>query len=121
MLKKKNGKKLQIIREITSHTSAQCDDFVQMLLSDSLTVRELHKKHKKHDRDDKSNDDEFVRAALRRWIDRDDDDEEEKSKPCTWEALIQCVDDAGLDRNLVKDLRNNVPGGECNLVLYYTN
>ena len=34
------------------------------------------------------------------------------------EALIKCVDDAGLDRNLVKELRNNVPGGECNLVKY---
>ena len=27
------------------------------------------------------------------------------------------VDDAGLDRSLVKELRNNVPG-ECNLVDY---
>ena len=51
--------------------------------------------------------------------DRYDYDEEEKeSIPCTWEALIKCVDDAGLDRNLVKELRTNVPRGECNLVDY---
>ena len=32
------------------------------------------------------------------------------------EALIMY--NAGLDRSLVKELRNNVPRGECNLVKY---
>ena len=107
MLKRKDGsrKKLQIIRWITAHKSTQCDDFAQMLLNDPLTVRELRKR--------RHTDDEFVRATLGQWLNRDDDDEEEESRPCTWKAFIKCVDDAGLDRNLVKELRNNVLEGEC--------
>ena len=41
------------------------------------------------------------------WLNRDDDNEE-GSISCTWEALIKCVDDAGLYRNLVKELRTNM-------------
>ena len=64
-----------------------------------------------------SDDDEFVRAAFNKWLSRDDDNEEEDSIPCTWEALIKCVDDAGLNRDLLKELSNNVPvEGECNLL-----
>lgn len=105
-LKRKDGsrKKLEIIERITSHNSTKCDDFVQMLFNDRLTVRKLRKEHE--------NDDEFVRAAFSKWLSRDDDNEDEESVPCTWEALIQCVNDAGLDGELVKDLRNNAPGGE---------
>ena len=113
ILKRKDGSReqLQIISWITAHTSTKCEDFAQMLLNDPVTVRKLRKKHD-------TDEEEFVRATLSQWLNRDDDDEEEESLPCTWEALIKCVDDAGLDRNLVKELRNNVPGGECNLVDY---
>ena len=49
------------------------------------------------------------------WPDRDDDDEYVESVRCSWEALIQCVNDAGLDGELVKVLRDNIPRGECSL------
>ena len=110
-LKRKDGsrKELQIIDWITAHKSAKCDDFAQMLLNDPVTVMKLRKRH--------SDDDEFVRAAFNKWLSRDDDNEEEDSIPCTWEALIKCVDKAGLNRDLLKELSNNVPmGGECNLL-----
>ena len=80
-----------------------------MLLNDPMTVMKLRKTH--------SDDDKFVRAVFSKWLSRDDDDEEEDSIPCTWEALVKCVDDAGLNRDLLKELSNNVPtGGECNLL-----
>ena len=77
-----------------------------MLLNDQVTVMKLRKTH--------SHDDEFVRTTFGRWLSRDDDNEEEDSMPCTWEALVKCVDDAGLNRDLLKELSDNVPmGGEC--------
>ena len=97
-----SGRKLQIIRWITSHQSTQCSDFAQMLLKDSLTVRELKKRHG-------NDDDEFVRAVLRQWLSRDDDNQLEPSVPCTWESLLKCVEDAGLAGEFVKLLRENVP------------
>ena len=106
-----SAEKLQIIRWITSHQSTQCSDFAQMLLKDSLTVRELKKRHG-------NDDDEFVRAVLRKWLSRDDDDKHEPSVPCTWESLIKCVENAGLDGEFVRLLRENVPKSECNLVDY---
>ena len=100
-------KKLEIIDEITSHKSTQCTDFAHKLLNHRSTVRRLQKNH--------TNDEEFIRAVLNNWLDRDDDDEQEESVPCSWEALIQCMNDAGLDGELVKVLRDNVPRGECSL------
>lgn len=97
-----SGEKLQIIRWITSHPSTQCSDFALMLLQHSPTVRELRKRHG-------NDDDEFVRAVLRQWLSRDDDDILEPSVPCTWESLIKCVEDAGLAGEFFKLLRENVP------------
>ena len=97
-----SGRWLKIIRWITSHQSTQCSDFALMLLQNSLTVRELRKRHG-------SDDNEFVRAVFRQWLSRDDDDILEPSVPCTWESLIKCMEDAGLDREFVKLLREYVP------------
>ena len=105
-MKKRDGSKgkLRIIEWITAHEYAQCVDFAHKLLIDPLTVKKLLTKH--------SNKDEFVRAVLLRWLDRDDDDEYEESMPCTWEAIVQCVEDADLDGEFLKLLRDNVPHGE---------
>ena len=51
----------------------------------------------------------FVRAVLQKWLDRDDDDESEESLPCTWDALVQCCEEANLDRVFKKLLRDNIP------------
>ena len=100
-----SGEKLRIIPIITAHERTTCEDFAYILLGDSLTVRKLRREH---------NDiEEFIRAVLRKWLDRDDEDEDEESMPCTWEALVQCAEDAGLDRIYVKLLKDNVPPGEC--------
>ena len=94
--------KLEIIRWITSHTSTKCDDFAHKLLNDKLTVRELRKKLSK--------DDEFVRAVLDKWVSRDDDSKK-GSLPCTWDTLVQCVDESGLDGDFLKLLKDNIPTG----------
>ena len=103
-MKKRDGSKgkLRIIKWITSHEPTQCDDFAHKLLVDRLSVKEIRTKHQ----NDK---DKFVRAVLERWISRDDGDEDEESLECTWEALVRCCQDAGLDGDFVKLLRDNVP------------
>ena len=103
-MKKRDGArgKLKIIAWITAHELPQCDDFAHKLLIDPLAVKRLRTNHK----DDRE---EFVRAVLREWINRDDDDEDEESLPCTWEALIQCSRDASLDGEFVSLLRDNIP------------
>ena len=93
--------KLKTIKWITSHEPTQCADFAYKLLVDKLSVKELRRKHQGKD--------EFVRAVLERWMSRDDDDEDEESLECTWEALIGCCQDADLDGDFVKLLRDNVP------------
>ena len=101
-MKRNDGsdKKLKIIDWITSHDSSQCDDFGHKLLDDTLAMKKLRKKHK-------DDDDKFIRAVLEMWLSRDDD-VEEGSLPCTWESLVQCADEADLDGEFVKLLRDNV-------------
>ena len=85
---------------ITAHDSSQCDNFGHKLLNDRLAMKKLRKKHK-------DDDDKFIRAVLEKWLSRDDDDKK-GSLPCTWEALVQCAQEAGLDGEFVKLLRDNV-------------
>ena len=101
-MKRRDGsdKNLEIIRWITAHDSGQCDDFGHKLLKDKLAMKILRKKHK-------DDDDKFIRAVLKKWLSRNDDDRT-GSLPCTWEALVQCADEAGLDGEFVKLLRDNV-------------
>ena len=95
-----SGKKLKIIDWITAHDSSQCDDFGHKLLDDTLAMKKLRRDHK-------DDNDQFIRAVLRKWLSRDDD-EEEGSLPCTWESLVECAEDADLDGVFVKLLRDNV-------------
>ena len=102
-MKKRDGfrKKLRIIDKISSHVTSKCDDFAYNLLGDRLTVNGLRKKHK--------DDEGFVQAVFDSWLSRDDDDEDEDSMECSWESLVQCAEDSGLDGVFVKQLRDNVP------------
>ena len=99
-----SGENLRIIHWITSHKPAVCVDFAHLLLNDEPSVRLLTNKH--------SDNEEFVRAVLDKWLERDDEDKK-GSLPCTWESLVQCVKDAGLSGNFLNLLKANVPGGEC--------
>ena len=103
-MKKRDGTrgKLEIIEWLTAHEFTQCVDFARKLLVNPLKVKKLRTDHK----DDKE---EFVRAVLQKWINKDDDDEDEESLPCTWEALVTCSRDANLDGEFVMLLRNNIP------------
>ena len=103
-MQKRDGSKgkLRIIEWITSHEPTQCVDFAHKLLVDPLPVKKLSKKHEE-------NKEEFVRAVLQKWLDRDDDDENEESLPCTWNALVQSCEDANLDGVFIKLLRSNIP------------
>ena len=93
--------KLRIIDGITTHEIEKCADFAYKLLGDKMSVKKLRKNHK--------GEEAFVRAVLESWISRNDDDESEKSLECTWEALVSCCKDTGLDGDFVKLLRENVP------------
>ena len=94
--------KLRIIDWITAHKLTQCVDFAHKLLVDVLQVKTLSTKHEERK-------EEFVRAVLQKWLDRDDDDENEESLPCTWNALVQSCEDANLDGVFIKLLRSNIP------------
>lgn len=94
---------LRIIDWITSHTSAKCDDFAHKLLKDSVANMKLRKKT--------GGDDEFVRDVLKNWLSGPNIDPGDKAVPCTWEDLVQCVEEAGLDGELVKAIRDNHPKG----------
>ena len=100
-VKRRDGsdENLEIIEWITSHSSGQCDNFGHKLLNNRLTIRKLRK--------NLTNDEEFVSAVLEKWLSRDDDDKK-GSLPCTWESLVKCAEDAGLDGEFVKLLRDNV-------------
>ena len=87
---------------ISSHESAQCLNFAHKLLNNRLSVKKLQKEYGK--------DDEFVRAVLDKWVSRDDDSKK-GSLPCTWDTLVQCVDESGLDGEFLKLLKDNVPTG----------
>ena len=101
-IKRRDGsdKDLEILDWITAHDSNQCDNFGHKLLKDRLAMKKLRKEHK-------DDDDKFIRAVLKKWLSRDDDDKK-GSLPCTWEALVQCAQKAGLDGEFVKLLRDNV-------------
>ena len=103
-MQKRDGSKgkLKIIEWITAHKLTQCVDFAHKLLVDPLPVKKLCTKHEERK-------EEFVRAVLQKWLDRDDDDENEESLPCTWDALVQCCEDANLDGVFIKLLRGNIP------------
>ena len=92
-MKRRDGsdENLEIIDWVAAHDSSQCDDFGHKLLKDKLAMKKLRKKHK-------DDDDKFIRAILEKWLSRDG----------TWEVLVQCADEAGLDGDFVKLLRNNV-------------
>ena len=103
-MQKRDGSKgkLMIIEWITTHKFAQCVDFAHKLLVDALPVKKLSMKHEEKK-------EEFVRAVLQKWLDRNDDDESEESLPCMWDALVKCCEDANLDGVFVKLLRGNIP------------
>ena len=48
----------------------------------------------------------FVRAVLKDWLSRDDDDLTDSAVPRTWAALAECVTDAGLNGTLAKAIRD---------------
>ena len=102
-MKKRDGSKgkLAIIEWITAHELTKCEDFAHILLP-ALPVKKLCTKHG-------NNKEEFVRAVLQKWIERDYEDESEESLPCTWDALVMCSEDAKLDGVFIKLLRDNIP------------
>ena len=100
-MKRRDGTegKFRIIDWIASHEPTVCKDFAYKLLIDELTVKKLQMKHKDSE--------EFVRAVFEKWLSRDGD-EYEMLQPCTWESLVQCAEDSGLDGTFIKLLRDNV-------------
>ena len=103
-LKKEDGTKLEVTKRLSAHEEWQCEDFAEILLCDGVRVKELQNEHKrKHN---------FVRAVLKDWLSRNDDDPNDSAVPRTWSALAECVSDASLDGALAKAIRDSCPTGE---------
>ena len=103
-LKKTDGSVLRVIDWITSLNDYECEDFAHMLLkNDSQVERYLTECG-----GDKN---KFIRAVLRDWLSRDDDDDD-AAVPRTWGSLATCVEDSGLPRPLVKAIREFISLGK---------
>ena len=89
--------KLGIISVMTASPFFQCVTFAELLLRDTATVMKLR---------EENDDDMFVHAVLSDWLSRDDDDPNDLAVPRTWEALAQSMEDAGLNKVLVQNVRN---------------
>ena len=100
-LKKEDGSKLEVTKWISAHEEWDCVDFAEMLLRNDVLVKEYKNEYKR-----KYN---FVRAVLRDWLSRDDDNYSDSAVPRTWAALAECVTDAGLDGALAKAIRDTCP------------
>ena len=97
---KKDGSKLKIIFEITSHGATASRDLATLLLGDDSVVRKLRNKCK-------DDNDAFVREVFDTWLNQDDDDSTRSTTPCTWDKLCSCVEDTdGLPGSLAKEIRN---------------
>ena len=93
-LKNQDGSKLEVIKWITSREECDCADFAEMLLRDEVLVSRYQNEYKrKHN---------FVRAVLKDWLSRNDDNSTDSAVPRTWAALAECVTDAGLNGTLAK-------------------
>ena len=88
----------KIISRISAHSSVDCEDFAELLLKETTTVNKL--------RNENTSDDKFVRAVLRNWLSRIDDDPKDPALPRTWESLAQCMELAGLKGVLVEHVRD---------------
>ena len=97
-VRKKAGK-LEIISEIAASTYVQCINFAELLLRDTAV--------KKIQRESKGDDDAFIYKIFENWLSRNDDDTDDLAVSRTWEALVQCMEDAGLDGVLVKAVRDH--------------
>ena len=88
----------KIISRITAHSSADCEDFAELLLKETTTVDKLRNENKRVEN--------FVRAVLRNWLSRNDNDPKDPAVPRTWESLAQCMKLAGLEGVLVEHVRD---------------
>ena len=101
VLKKSDGSEghLRVVDWITSLPHSKCYDFAHLLLNNSIQVR----RHQKQ----AACDDKFVRAVLEEWLCQHDGGSADEAIPRTWAALAECVEDAGLDGDLAKAIRDN--------------
>ena len=98
--RKKDGSKLMIISEITSHGPTACEDLATFLLRDDRTVRTLRRENK--------DDNMFVRKVFDNWLNRDDEDSTDSAVSRTWEELCSCIEDTpDLPGSLLKEIRDH--------------
>ena len=90
-----DGKWLRILDIIASHSGATCDKFAHVLLNHPVAVQTL-KSENKNDRE------EFVLAVLRSWLYSTNG----PAKPCVWENLLVCMEQAGIDGYSVMQIRD---------------
>lgn len=102
-LKKTDGSVLRVIDWITSLNDYECEDFAHMLLkNDSQVERYLTECG--------SDKNKFIRAVLKDWLSRDDDDD--AAVQHTWGDLATCVEESGLPGALVKAIREFISLGK---------
>ena len=77
--------------------------FAHKLLNNPVAVGRLRRKHPRVE--------DFFPAVLSDWVSRADDDPADEAVRRTWEALAACVEEAGLDEDLAKTIRDICPQG----------
>lgn len=100
---------MKVVEQIASSPHNKCIVFAHKLLRDSSVVKKVEMSTK--------NKEELVPLVLYEWLDARNDDQTCKAAPRTWEALAQCVEQAGMDKGLVKHIRDNQPQRELQAVL----
>ena len=100
---------LQVIQQIGSYSFNKCEKFAQQLLGDMRVIKKFRMQSK-------NNNKKFVPLVLNDWLERDDGDTTAVSR--TWGALAQCVEQAGMDKELVKAIKDIDPRSEL-LYMYW--
>ena len=90
-----NGQWLRISDIIASNTGATCDKFAHVLLNHPVAVQTLKSENK-------SGKEEYILAVLRSWLYSTTG----PAKPCSWENLLVCMEQAGVDGYSIKQIRD---------------
>ena len=82
---------------ISSHSTAKCVKFAEVLLNDSLLVQRFK-------RDNKGEDELFIQAVLEKWV----SSVEGPAMECTWPNLIECMKLANMNDLEIQNIRDVV-------------
>ena len=92
----KNFRQRSIAAAIALHTPDQCASFANLLLNDHLYVNATRRRNPETEA--------FVGVVLDKWYSSVGG----PASPCTWRDLIRCMEGAGLDKEMIQAITDNV-------------